>query len=121
MRKMLLIDGNSLLHRAFHALPPLRTSKGVHTNAVYGFLNMLFRIMQEEKPDYITVAFDKKGPTFRHEEYVAYKATRPKTPDELIGQFDLLKEVLNALHIDFTETDGFEADDILRTLSKKGE
>lgn len=68
MRKMLLIDGNSLLHRAFHALPPLRTSKGVHTNAVYGFLNMLFRILQEEKPDYISVAFDKKGPTFRHDE-----------------------------------------------------
>ncbi len=121
MRKMLLIDGNSLLHRAFHALPPLRTSKGVHTNAVYGFLNMLFRILQEEKPDYITVAFDKKGPTFRHKEYVAYKATRSKTPDELIGQFDILKEILKALHIDFTEIDGFEADDILGTLSKKGE
>lgn len=121
MRKMLLIDGNSLLHRAFHALPPLRTSKGVHTNAVYGFLNMLFRILQEEKPDYITVAFDKKGPTFRHDEYAAYKATRPKTPDELIGQFDLLKEILQALHICFIETDGFEADDILGTLSKKGE
>lgn len=121
MRKMLLIDGNSLLHRAFHALPPLRTSKGVHTNAVYGFLNMLFRILQEEKPDYITVAFDKKSPTFRHNEYVAYKATRPKTPDELIGQFDILKEILKALHIEFLEADGFEADDILGTLSKKGE
>ncbi|HHV18887.1 MAG TPA: DNA polymerase I, partial [Thermoanaerobacterales bacterium] len=81
----------------------------------------LFRILQEEKPDYITVAFDKKGPTFRHDEYAAYKATRPKTPDELIGQFDLLKEILQALHICFIETDGFEADDILGTLSKKGE
>lgn len=121
MRKMLLIDGNSLLHRAFHALPPLRTSKGVHTNAVYGFLNMLFRILQEEKPDYITVAFDKKGPTFRHTEYAAYKATRPKTAEELIGQFDLLKNILDALRIKFFEVDGFEADDILGTLSKKGE
>lgn len=121
MRKMLLIDGNSLLHRAFHALPPLRTSKGVHTNAVYGFINMLFRILQEEKPDYITVAFDKKGPTFRHTEYAAYKATRPKTAEELIGQFDLLKNILDALRIKFFEVDGFEADDILGTLSKKGE
>lgn len=121
MRKMLLVDGNSLLHRAFHALPPLRTSKGVHTNAVYGFLNMLFRILQEEKPDYITVAFDKKGPTFRHTEYAAYKATRPRTPDELIGQFDILKDILVALRIKFFEVEGFEADDILGTLSKKGE
>jgi len=121
MRKMLLIDGNSLLHRAFHALPPLRTSKGVHTNAVYGFLNMLFRIIQEEKPNYITVAFDKKGPTFRHTEYAAYKATRPKTADELIGQFDILKDILKALNINYFEVDGFEADDILGTLSKKGE
>ncbi|NLZ52521.1 MAG: DNA polymerase I, partial [Thermoanaerobacteraceae bacterium] len=121
MKKMMLIDGNSLLHRAFHALPPLRTSKGVHTNAVYGFLNMLFRILQEEKPDYITVAFDKKGPTFRHSEYAAYKATRPKTPDELIGQFDVLKDILKALRIKFFEIGGFEADDILGTLSKKGE
>ncbi|HHX24745.1 MAG TPA: DNA polymerase I [Thermoanaerobacterales bacterium] len=121
MKKMLLIDGNSLLHRAFHALPPLRTSKGVHTNAVYGFLNMLFRKLEEENPDYITVAFDKKGPTFRHTEYVAYKATRARTPDELIGQFDILKEVLRALHIYFIELDGYEADDLLGTLSKKGE
>ncbi len=121
MKKMILIDGNSLLHRAFHALPPLRTSKGIHTNAVYGFLNMLFKILQEEEPDYITVAFDKKGPTFRHEEYAAYKATRSKTPDELIGQFDILKDILQALNINFAETDGFEADDILGSFAKKGE
>lgn len=80
MRKMLLIDGNSLLHRAFHALPPLRTSKGVHTNAVYGFLNMLFRILQEEKPDYISVAFDKKGPTFRHDEVRSIQGNAAKDP-----------------------------------------
>jgi len=82
---------------------------------------MLFRILQEENPDYVTVAFDKKGPTFRHDEYAAYKATRPKTPDELIGQFDILKEILKALNINFIEADGFEADDILGTISKKGE
>lgn len=121
MKKMLLIDGNSLLHRAFHALPPLRTSKGVYTNAVYGFLNMLLRILQEEEPDYISVAFDKKGPTFRHNEYAAYKATRPSTADELVGQFDVLKEILEAMNISYLEADGFEADDILGTVSKKGE
>ncbi|GLI50452.1 DNA polymerase [Tepidanaerobacter syntrophicus] len=121
MKKMLLIDGNSLLHRAFHALPPLRTSKGVPTNAVYGFLNMLLRILQEEQPDYVAVAFDKKGPTFRHEEFVEYKSTRPPTPEELIGQFDLLKEILKAMNITFFEIDGYEADDIIGTISKKGE
>lgn len=121
MDKLMLIDGNSLLYRAFYALPPLTTSKGVHTNAVYGFVNMLFRIMKEEAPAYIVVAFDKKGPTFRHKDYVAYKATRPRTPDELIGQFDLLKEILDALHIKFIEAEGFEADDILGTLSYKAE
>ncbi|HHY04757.1 MAG TPA: DNA polymerase I, partial [Thermoanaerobacterales bacterium] len=94
MEKLLLIDGNSLLHRAFHALPLLSTSKGVYTNAVYGFTNMLFRLLQEEEPDYIAIAFDKKGPTFRHKEYAAYKATRPETRPELIGQFGLLKDVL---------------------------
>ncbi|MDN5311161.1 MAG: polymerase [Thermoanaerobacteraceae bacterium] len=121
MKKIMLIDGNSLLHRAFHALPPLRTSKGVHTNAVYGFCNMLFRILKEQKPDYIAVAFDKKGPTFRHDQFGAYKATRPKTPDELVGQFDILKEILRALNIGYLEIDGFEADDVLGTLSKKAE
>lgn len=118
---MLLIDGNSLLHRAFHALPPLRTSKGVPTNAVYGFLNMLLRILQEEHPDYAAVAFDKKGPTFRHEEFIEYKSTRPPTPEELIGQFELLKEVLKAMNITFFEIDGYEADDIIGTISKRGE
>jgi len=121
MKKMMLIDGNSLLHRAFHALPPLMTSKGVHTNAVYGFCNMLFRILKEQDPDYIAVAFDKKGPTFRHEQFAAYKATRPKTPDELIEQFGILKEVLRVLNIGYLEIQGFEADDVLGTVSRKAE
>lgn len=121
MEKALFIDGNSLLHRAFHALPPLRTSKGVYTNAVYGFMNMLFRVLDEENPDYIAVAFDKKGPTFRHKKYKAYKATRAKTADELIGQFDILKDILKALNIHFLELDNYEADDILGMLSKIAE
>jgi DNA polymerase-1 len=121
MKKILLIDGNSLLHRAFHALPPLRTSRGIHTNAVYGFTNMLFKILKEEDPDYVAVAFDKKGPTFRHTEYAAYKATRPGTPEELIGQFDMLKDILKALNIKYLEIDGFEADDVLGTVSRKAE
>ncbi|HHW03106.1 MAG TPA: DNA polymerase I [Thermoanaerobacterales bacterium] len=121
MKKIMLIDGNSLLHRAFHALPPLRTSRGVHTNAVYGFCNMLLKILKEQKPDYIAVAFDKKGPTFRHDQFAAYKATRPKMPDELAGQFDLLKDILKALNIGYLEVDGFEADDVLGTVSKKAE
>lgn len=121
MDKALFIDGNSLLHRAFHALPPLRTSKGEYTNAVYGFLNMFFRILEEEEPDYIAVAFDKKGPTFRHKKYKAYKATRAKTADELIGQFDILKEILKSLNICYLELDNFEADDILGMLSKIAE
>lgn len=121
MEKILMIDGNSLMHRAFHALPLLQTSKGVYTNAVYGFCNMYFRLVKEQQPDYITVAFDKKGPTFRHKEFTAYKATRVATPTELVGQFDLLKKLLDVLKIKHIEIDGYEADDILGTLSKKAE
>ncbi len=121
MEKMILIDGNSLIHRAFHALPPLRTSKGIYTNAVFGFLNMFFRLAKEQNPDYITVAFDKKGPTFRHDTYSAYKATRPKTPDELVIQFDMLKDILTALNIVHIEKEGLEADDLLGIVSKKAE
>jgi DNA polymerase-1 len=121
LEKMMLIDGNSLIHRAFHALPPLRTSKGIYTNAVFGFLNMFFRLSKEQDPDYIMVAFDKKGPTFRHDTYSAYKATRPRTPDELVIQFDMLKDVLTALNIVYVEKEGLEADDLLGIVSKKAE
>ncbi|MCR4429889.1 MAG: DNA polymerase I [Tepidanaerobacteraceae bacterium] len=121
MSKIMLIDGNSLLHRAFHALPPLMTSRGVHTNAVYGFCNMLFKATKQYEPDYIAVAFDKRGPTFRHETFAAYKATRPKMPDELAEQFDILKEILKALHIGYLEMEGFEADDVLGTISRRAE
>jgi len=121
MKKILMIDGNSLLHRAFHALPLLQTSKGVYTNAVYGFCNMFFRLVKEQQPDYIAVAFDKKGPTFRHHDYSAYKATRAATAPELIGQFDLLKQILQVLNVRYIEIDSYEADDIIGTLSKKAE
>lgn len=121
MEKALFIDGNSLLHRAFHALPLLKTSKGIYTNAVYGFTNMLLKILDEQDPDYVAVAFDKKGPTFRHKRYPAYKGTRPKTAEELIGQFDLLKSLLKALNIAYFEVDDYEADDLLGMLSKVAE
>jgi DNA polymerase-1 len=93
--KVMVIDGNSLMHRAFYALPMLTNRKGIPTNAVYGFTNMLLKLIDEYKPEYIGVAFDKKGPTFRHEVYQEYKATRQKTPEELIPQFDILKRCYN--------------------------
>lgn len=120
-KKLMIIDGNSLLHRAFHALPPLTTRDGIYTNGVYGFLTMFYKVTDEYKPDYITVVFDKKGPTFRHKEFDAYKAGRMKTPNELSGQFAILKEVLDTLKIKRYELDGFEADDLAGTLAKLGE
>ncbi len=120
-KKLMIIDGNSLLYRAFFALPPLTTAEGIYTNGVYGFLTMFYKVTEEYKPDYITVVFDKKGPTFRHEQYKDYKAGRAKTPDELSMQFPILKEVLDNLNIKRYELDGFEADDLAGTLVKLGE
>ncbi len=119
-KKLVLIDGNSLLHRAFYALPPLTTKQGLHTNGVYGFLTMLYKILDDYEPDFIGVAFDRKGPTFRHKEYEEYKAGRKKTPDELGMQFAVLKDVLDKLNIYRVELDGFEADDLVGTLAKVG-
>ncbi len=116
--RVMIIDGNSLMHRAFYALPMLTNKKGVPTNAVYGFTNMLLRLIEDYKPDYLGVAFDKKGPTFRHEAYTEYKATRQKTPEELIPQFDLLKKMLQLMGIAIYEVDGYEADDILGTFAR---
>ncbi len=121
MEKLILIDGNSILHRAFHALPPFKTSKGEITNAVYGFSSMLLGIMNNEKPDYIAVAFDMRGPTFRHKEYKEYKATRTKAPDELYSQIPRIKEVVMTFQIPIFEIEGFEADDLLGTLAKQAE
>lgn len=120
-KKLMIIDGNSLLFRAFYALPPLSTTEGIYTNGVYGFLTMFYKVTEEYKPDYITVVFDKKGPTFRHKEYEDYKAGRKKTPNELLSQFPILKEILDVLNIKRYELDGFEADDLAGTLVKIGE
>lgn len=121
MEKLVLIDGNSILNRAFYGVPDLSNSAGLHTNAVFGFLNILFKIMEEEKPDYLAVAFDVKAPTFRHEMYKEYKGTRKPMPEELLEQFPVMKEVLSAMGIKMMEMPGFEADDILGTLAKRAE
>lgn len=121
MEKLVLIDGNSILNRAFYGVPDLSNSAGLHTNAVFGFLNILFKIMEEEKPDYLAVAFDVKAPTFRHEMYKEYKGTRKPMPEELMEQFPVMKEVLSAMGIKMMEMPGFEADDILGTLAKRAE
>lgn len=118
-KQIILIDGNALVHRAFHALPPLSTKKGEMTNAVYGFASVLLKILADFKPDYIAATFDLAGPTFRHKEYADYKATRVKAPQELYDQMGRVKEVLGAFNIPIYEKQGFEADDILGTLVKK--
>lgn len=120
-KKIMLVDGHSILNRAFYGVPDLTNSKGQHTNAVYGFLNILFKLLDEEKADYLTVAFDVKHPTFRHEMFPEYKGTRKGMPDELREQVPVMKEVLQAMNIRIVEKPGFEADDILGTIAKKGE
>ena len=121
MERLLILDSNSLMNRAFYAIPPLTNSEGIHTNAVYGFTNMLFKMKEEIKPDYIVAAFDRKAPTFRHKEYEDYKAGRKKMPPELGEQFPIIKELLNLLAVNIYEIDGFEADDIIGTLAKFAE
>ncbi len=121
MDKLLLVDGNSILNRAFYGLPDLTTKDGRHTNAVLGFLNILLRVIDEEKATHLCVAFDVKHPTFRHEMYSEYKGTRKGMPDELREQLPLIKQVLNSMNITILERPGYEADDILGTLSRAGE
>ncbi|MBR2575757.1 MAG: DNA polymerase I [Firmicutes bacterium] len=120
-KRIIAIDGNSLINRAFYALPPLSNKDGICTNAVYGFVNMLNKIMAEYEPEYIAVAFDRKEPTFRHLEYSEYKAGRRKAPFELIQQFPILKDLLSRMDVTCLELAGFEADDIIGTLVKRGE
>ena len=119
--KLLLIDGHSILNRAFYGLPDLTNSEGKHTGAVYGFLNILFRILEEEKPQYLTVAFDLHAPTFRHKIYDAYKGTRKPMPEELREQVPLIKEMLGAMNVNIVTLEGYEADDILGTLARRSE
>lgn len=118
--KLVVIDGNSIVNRAFYGLPDLTTTDGRHTNGVLGFLNILIKIAEEEKPDYLAVAFDVKHPTFRHEMYEEYKGTRKGMPEELREQMPLLKQMLSAMGVLTIECPGFEADDILGALSVKG-
>ena len=120
-KKLLLIDGHSLLYRAFFALPPLTNARGEMTNAVYGFTNMLFKLLDEEQPDMIAVAFDLPGPTFRHQAFADYKATRPETPDDLISQLGIARELLEAMHISAHEAEGYEADDVIGALATQAE
>ena len=115
--KIMLIDGNSIVNRAFYGVPLLTNSEGQYTNGVYGFLNILFKLMDEETPQYLAVAFDLPAPTFRHKEFDGYKGTRKGMPEELRGQMPLLKEVLGAMGVKMYEIEGYEADDILGTLS----
>ena len=117
--KIVLIDGHSILNRAFYGLPDLTNSEGLHTNAVYGFLNIMFKILDEEAPEYLTVAFDVHAPTFRHEMYADYKGTRKPMAEELRQQVPVIKDVLKAMGINIIEQAGLEADDLLGTISKR--
>src|SRR3989344_4250673 len=117
-KKLIIIDGNALIHRSFHALPPtMATKDGQMVNAVYGFTTVLIKAIRDLKPDYIALTLDKKGPTFRHEEYKEYKATRVKAPDELYSQIPLVKEVARVFNIKIFEESGFEADDLIGTIA----
>ena len=124
MNKLILIDGNSIMNRAFYGImgsKMLTTKDGKYTNAIYGFLAILFKIIEDIQPQYIAVAFDLKGPTARHEMYEGYKANRHGMPEELAEQMPIIKDVLRAMNIDIIEKQGYEGDDILGTLAKYGE
>ena len=120
-KKIVLIDGHSILNRAYFGIPDLTNSEGLHTNAVYGFLNILFRILEEEKPEYLIVAFDVHAPTFRHCLYEAYKGTRKPMAEELRQQVPVMKDVLRAMGVTVVEKEGYEADDVLGTIAKRCE
>ena len=121
MNKLIIIDGNSIANRAFYALPLLSNDKGIYTNAVYGFTNILLRILEDEKPTHILVAFDAGKVTFRHTDFKEYKGTRQKTPSELSEQFPLMRQLLDAFSIRHYELEGYEADDIIGTLTKEAD
>ncbi len=119
MEKLVLIDGNSLINRAFYAMPLLSTKNGEYTNAVYGFMNMFFKMLDTEKPTAVAVAFDLKAPTFRHKMFTEYKGTRKPMPEELRPQIPLLKDLLRLMGVTVVEKEGYEADDIIGTIAKK--
>ncbi|MBR3245322.1 MAG: DNA polymerase I, partial [Parasporobacterium sp.] len=119
--KLLLIDGHSIVNRAFYGVPPLTNAEGLHTNAIYGFLNIFFNAYSKAKPEYVIVAFDLPDKTFRHKMFPDYKGTRKGMPDELHEQVPVLKEVLESMTIKTAQLSGYEADDILGTYAKKAE
>ena len=119
--KIVLIDGHSILNRAFYGIPDLTNGEGLHTNAVYGFLNIMFKILDEEKAQYLAVAFDLKAPTFRHKMFEAYKGTRKPMPEELHQQVPVMKEMLTAMKVPLLMKEGYEADDLLGTVAKRAE
>jgi DNA polymerase-1 len=119
MKKLVLIDGNAIIHRAFHALPPLNNKDGLPTNAVYGFFMMLLKLVEDLQPEYLVVCFDKKAPTFRKQLYSGYQATRPKMSDDLSPQFEVIHKALDMVKITHFEVDGYEADDLIGTISKE--
>ena len=124
MEKLVLIDGNNILNRAFYGImgsKMLMTSDGRYTNAVYGFLAILFKIIDELNPEYLVVTFDLKAPTARHKMYEGYKANRKGMPNELAEQMPIIKDILHAMNIDIVEKEGYEADDVMGTLSRYGE
>ena len=116
-KRLIIIDSNSVIHRAFHALPPLSTKKGEIVNAVYGFLLVFFKAIKDFNPDFVAAAFDFPAPTLRHKKYAKYKAKRPKAPPELYLQIPVVKEVLKAFGVPFFEKEGYEADDIIGTIA----
>lgn len=117
MQKLVLIDGNAIIHRAYHALPPLTSKDGVVTNAVYGFFTMILKIINDLKPEYLVVCFDRPKPTFRQQMYIGYQAHRPKMDDNLPPQIKLVHEALEKAKIEIFEIDGYEADDLIGTIS----
>jgi DNA polymerase-1 len=121
MGKLVLIDGNAILHRAFHAMPPLTTRSGEPINAVYGLVSMFLRVIQDLKPDAIAVAFDEKEPTFRHKEFGKYQSQRPPTADELSSQFGKARDFFKAAKVPIYSMPGFEADDVIGTIADKSD
>ena len=120
-KTLILLDGNAIIHRSYHALPPMATKTGESVHAVYGFAMTLFSVIEKFKPDYIAASFDLPGGTFRDELYSEYKATRVAAPDDLYAQIPKVKELVTAMNIPIYELPGFEADDCVGTLSKQGE
>ena len=121
MKKLLIVDGNSIANRAFYGIRPLSTKEGIPTNAIFGFLNIVLKVIDDKKPDFITVAFDVSKKTFRNDLYDLYKANRKGMPDDLATQLPILKEVLDVLNISHIGMEGYEADDLIGTVSQKCE